>query len=642
MNSRFSITRALQLSQIAVAVVMLAAGSLTPVSAQDLAGEVLAPDYTQLKVSLLHLHCRLDIRDGIACGLLLNSEIPDGGGIPFPEVPGTGGNRSIIPRPRDPRNPMAGSIDLQRLSKMGNTISINAAEIGFSTYPITFQLNGTRLADDLVRWEGWTPQPDFCVIGDFNGVQMIRIRGVGGNLCTRVSQVGSPADDGGLRFYKQLGLANEPACNVSDPALNAAIELPDRLSWVAGRGRNFVMIRARTMPLQPEERMEYDRRLAELQAAVRADNESRRSRCAGFDERTRSEDPGCRERAVPANTSFAPGADVCHRYPVESGGEVNIVTTIEQMSSLVGRPPARTAMPAPATATINLPDNGICQYAVDPNQVRSPTTLSGTVSLSQPTATATTADEQFELSRTGPRSLSVGLRSSASSGVSILPADVSTSLAAGRSASARFDIRVTNVNNDPNFNGRVEVFAESPALAAPARTSFHVVTTDVFGLCGELQYQLDLYRASLASGVVAWPLDMGDPPKLFERFKTVDMKKLGQKGLDSWNKLWALAVPPAVSPGKAEVAGSWAVRMDTDQGSASFTLSQNGDQISGTYKGPLGEAPIQGTIKGNEITLFITVKSKGTIVYSGIIEKGSMRGTAKGGDLKNAGWTAKQ
>jgi len=482
---------------------------------------------------------------------------------------------------------------------------------------------------------------------------MIRIRGVGGNLCTRVSQIGSPTDDSGLRFYKGLGLANESACNVSDPALNDAIELSaagvrgtaERLGWVATRGRNFLLIRARPTPLQPEDLSEYERRLSVRQAEVRADNDRRRMRCLGFDESRRSADPECREREVPGAISFTPSPDVCHRYPIDGGDPVNIVASIEQMTALAGRPPAGAVTPSQATAAISLGDNGICQYTVNPGDTRPPTNLPGTLFISRPTTRATTADEQYELARMGPVGLSASLRSSASSGVSLLPAAVSATLPAGRSESSRFTVRVGDVNGDPNFNGRVEVVAEGPSLVEPARTSFHVVTTDTFGLCGELQYQLDLYRTSLAS-TVAWPIDMDDPPKLFERFKTVDMKKLGQKGLDSWNKLWAVAMPPAISSGKADVAGSWVVQVQTDQGPASFALSQNGDEISGNYKGALGEAPIRGSIKGDQITLFITVKSTKevdtTIVYSGVVEKGVMNGTFNVGNLENGSWTAKR
>ena len=252
MNLRFlSLTRALQMSQIALVLILLfVAGSMRSVLAQDLGREVLAPEYSQLKMSLLHLHCQLGGFDGIACGIVLESPRPNGGGIPFPEVPGTGGNRSIIPRPRDPRNPMAGNIEVQSLRKMSNSISINAADIGFASYPVTFQLNGTRLADDLVRWEGFTPQPDFGVITDLGiggGRRIIRIRGIGANLCTRVSQNSSPEDDGGLRFYKQ-GPRQPPDLGkaASDPA-----ERQFRRESEPMRNRQFVLLNVNSTIVDP-------------------------------------------------------------------------------------------------------------------------------------------------------------------------------------------------------------------------------------------------------------------------------------------------------------------------------------------------------------------------------------------------------
>jgi hypothetical protein len=114
------------------------------------------------------------------------------------------------------------------------------------------------------------------------------------------------------------------------------------------------------------------------------------------------------------------------------------------------------------------------------------------------------------------------------------------------------------------------------------------------------------------------------------------------------------AAAPAIStaaPAGASgvnISGDWAFMVETGQGSGSpsFSFKQDGEKLTGTYKGQFGEAPLTGTVKGADIKFVIQINAQGqdlTITYSGKIEtKDSMKGTAALGELGEATWTAKR
>jgi len=81
-------------------------------------------------------------------------------------------------------------------------------------------------------------------------------------------------------------------------------------------------------------------------------------------------------------------------------------------------------------------------------------------------------------------------------------------------------------------------------------------------------------------------------------------------------------------------------------GTPTFTLKQDGEKITGTYKGQFGEAPVNGTIKGSDVTLMIKVSPQGeeiTVTYTGkLTGKDTMSGKATFGSLGEGAWSAKK
>lgn len=106
--------------------------------------------------------------------------------------------------------------------------------------------------------------------------------------------------------------------------------------------------------------------------------------------------------------------------------------------------------------------------------------------------------------------------------------------------------------------------------------------------------------------------------------------------------------PAASAADKTDVSGVWNFQVETPAGSGTptFTFKQEGEKLTGQYKGAFGEAPLTGTVKGNKIDFSIKVQAEGqqaTLTYTGAVEKdGTMKGTVSLGDLGSGTWTAKR
>lgn len=88
----------------------------------------------------------------------------------------------------------------------------------------------------------------------------------------------------------------------------------------------------------------------------------------------------------------------------------------------------------------------------------------------------------------------------------------------------------------------------------------------------------------------------------------------------------------------ADVTGTWTMMVETQAGSGSptFTLTQKGEAITGTYKGQLGEAPVTGTLKGSDLMLEFKVDLQGqslTVTYTGKVDGNSASGKVQLGQF---------
>ena len=111
--------------------------------------------------------------------------------------------------------------------------------------------------------------------------------------------------------------------------------------------------------------------------------------------------------------------------------------------------------------------------------------------------------------------------------------------------------------------------------------------------------------------------------------------------------LAATSAAPATAA-SINISGVWAFAVETAAGSGTptFTFKQDGESLTGTYKGQFGEAPLAGTVKGSDVKFTVKVNAQGqdiTITYAGTVEsKDSMKGSAAFGELGEGTWTAKR
>lgn len=79
-----------------------------------------------------------------------------------------------------------------------------------------------------------------------------------------------------------------------------------------------------------------------------------------------------------------------------------------------------------------------------------------------------------------------------------------------------------------------------------------------------------------------------------------------------------------------DVTGEWSVTVETDAGSGnpSFTLKQEGEKLTGRYKGLLGEYDLTGTVKGDQIEFSFKVSGQleGVVTYTGVTDGKTMKG----------------
>jgi hypothetical protein len=98
---------------------------------------------------------------------------------------------------------------------------------------------------------------------------------------------------------------------------------------------------------------------------------------------------------------------------------------------------------------------------------------------------------------------------------------------------------------------------------------------------------------------------------------------------------------------KVDVTGTWDVSIETPQGTVSPTVTykQEGEKLTGTQQGMMGEEHLEGTVKGSQISYTITLEIQGqqiTITYTGKIDGDAISGTVEFGSYGSSTWSAKR
>lgn len=94
----------------------------------------------------------------------------------------------------------------------------------------------------------------------------------------------------------------------------------------------------------------------------------------------------------------------------------------------------------------------------------------------------------------------------------------------------------------------------------------------------------------------------------------------------------------------ADVTGTWNATVDLgggQGGTPTFVLKQDGEKLTGTYSGALGESAVHGTIKGNDVTFDFDVQGA-AVHYAGKLDADgkTMKGTCDYGGQASGTFTA--
>jgi hypothetical protein len=95
------------------------------------------------------------------------------------------------------------------------------------------------------------------------------------------------------------------------------------------------------------------------------------------------------------------------------------------------------------------------------------------------------------------------------------------------------------------------------------------------------------------------------------------------------------------------ISGNWKLTLETPNGAAnpSVVLKQDGEKLTGTYKGRFGESPLEGAVNGKEIKFTVKVNAQGQEIlleYAGTVEGDTMKGKVKFGDMGEADFSGKK
>ena len=103
------------------------------------------------------------------------------------------------------------------------------------------------------------------------------------------------------------------------------------------------------------------------------------------------------------------------------------------------------------------------------------------------------------------------------------------------------------------------------------------------------------------------------------------------------------AVPVPLSP--ANVAGTWNVTLELGAitGRPTLELKQDGEKLTGPYRGRSGASPLEGEVKENKVAFTVTLNAEGqqsSGYFGGVVDGDSMTGTVEFDGAGEGTWSA--
>jgi hypothetical protein len=115
---------------------------------------------------------------------------------------------------------------------------------------------------------------------------------------------------------------------------------------------------------------------------------------------------------------------------------------------------------------------------------------------------------------------------------------------------------------------------------------------------------------------------------------------------DEWSAKRVGVAASSASSAAVDLTGAWDVEVQTDQGSGNpaFTFKQEGEKLTGSYKGLLGESALTGTVKGDKVEFSFKVSGQleGTVTYTGTTDGKTMKGKVSLAGMGEGTFTGKK
>jgi L-seryl-tRNA(Ser) seleniumtransferase len=95
----------------------------------------------------------------------------------------------------------------------------------------------------------------------------------------------------------------------------------------------------------------------------------------------------------------------------------------------------------------------------------------------------------------------------------------------------------------------------------------------------------------------------------------------------------------------ANVAGHWSVSLELGSivGHPTLDLKQDGEKLTGTYRGRYGASPLEGAVKENQIGFTVTLNAEGQETsgfFSGTVDGDKMSGSVEFEGAGEGTWSA--
>jgi hypothetical protein len=208
----------------------------------------------------------------------------------------------------------------------------------------------------------------------------------------------------------------------------------------------------------------------------------------------------------------------------------------------------------------------------------------------------------------------------------------------------------------PDASGRWEVVLNAPDGAHKATLNLKKDGVKLTGTIGNNDGEIPVEGSQSGSDVtVSFTYRGGDTPlpitmKGAQKGDSISGTATFGDATGEWSGSRSAAnggASAGTQTGALDISGAWQFEVNSPAGTGTpiITFNQSGEKLTGQYVGQLGEAPIQGTLKGSELTFSLDVSFQDTkfhIVYTGTATKDALKGTASFGDLGEGTFTARR